>query len=195
MKTVSSIRKLILVLPGAVMFYLLQVCVMDYFAIGSVTGNILWAYLGVVIVSCGLKSTFCAAAVIAILMESMLSPVNALYALCYTILPFGWGYVFSDMSERRRERQASLNPDARQGDLPAPLRIVLSTACMALSMNTVNLVYVYLSGIPVDIHHIGRALMGVLYSCGLSLVLMTPLRAFLGMYRREEMRMRGGEMF
>ncbi|MBR0320161.1 MAG: hypothetical protein IIX10_03800 [Clostridia bacterium] len=195
MKTVSSFRKMILVIPGAVLFYLLQVCVMDYFAVFQVTGNILFAYLAVVIVSCGMKSTFCAAAIIAMLMESMLSSVNGLYALCYTILPFAWGYVFSDMSDRRRERKASLHPDGRQGDLPALLRIVLAAACMSLSMNAVHLVYVYLSGIPLTFGHFGRAVFGVVYSTGLSLLLMVPLRAFLGMYRQTERNMRGGVMF
>lgn len=168
---------------------------MDYFAIFGVTGNILWAYLAIVIVSCGMKSAFCAAAVIAMLMECMLSSVSGLYALCYTILPFAWSYVFADMSDRRRERREALHPDRRQGDLPALLRIMLAAGCMCLSMNLVHLVYVYLSGIPITFGHIGRALFSILYSVGLALVLMAPLRAFLGMYRQDTPGMRGGEMY
>lgn len=186
---------MILVIPGAVLFYLLQVCVMDYFAVFQVTGNIIWAYLAVVIVSCGMKSAVCAAAIVAMLMESMLSSVNGLYVLCYTILPFAWGYVFADMSDRRRERKASLHPEGRQGDLPALVRIALASACMTLSMNAVHLVYASLNGIPMTFGHFGRAFFSVLYSTGLALLLMTPLRAFLGMYRQTARSVRGGEMF
>lgn len=168
---------------------------MDYFAIGSVTGNILWAYLAVVIVSCGMKGAFCAAAVVAMLMESMLSSVNGLYVLCYTILPFAWSYVFADMSERRRERRQALHPNKRQGDLAAPIRIMLAAGCMCLSMNAVQLVYVYLNGIPLTLGHFMRALLGIVYSVGLSTVLMVPLRAFLGMYRQDAGGLRGGELY
>lgn len=192
---VSTLRKFILVIPGAVLFYLIQVCVMDYFSLFGVTGNILWAYLAIVIVSCGMKSAFCAAAIIGMLLECMLSSVSGLYLLCYTILTFAWSYVFADMSDRRRERKESLHPERRQGDLPAFLRIVLGAACMCFSMNAVHLTYVYLSGNEITFGHIGRALLGVLYSAGLAVLLMTPLRAFLGMYRREEAVMRGGDLY
>lgn len=194
MKTVFTLRKMIVVLPGAVLFYLLQACVMGYFPIDGVVGNILWAYLAVVIVSCGKNGAFCAAAIIGMLMEAMLSSVNGLYIICYPLITMAWAQVFADMTDRQRERRATLHPDRRQTDLNAPARIALAAACMALTMNVVQMMYVYLSGISLTFGHFYRAFLAIAYTVGLAMALMMPLRIALGMYRRPKPEFRGGEM-
>lgn len=185
---------MIVVLPGAVLFYLLQACVMGYFAIDGVVGNILWAYLAVVIVSCGKKGAFCASAIIGMLMESMLASVNGLYIICYPLITVAWGQLFADMTDRQRERRATLHPNRRQEDLPAPLRIALCSVCMAFTMNVVQLAYVYLSGIGLTFGHFYRMFLSVIFTGGLAVALMVPLRMALGMYRRHNPEFRGGEM-
>ena len=77
MKVIHPFRKLMAALPGAVLAYLIQATVMNYLAVGGVTGSVLFAYLAVILVSCGKKSVFIASSVIGILMESMLSMVDS----------------------------------------------------------------------------------------------------------------------
>ena len=75
-------------------------------------------------------------------------------------------------------------PNKRQEDLPAFLRIPLSAFCMCLSMQIINLGYVYLIGSPITFSHIFRALLQTLYTAALSLILALPVRFMLGMYKK-----------
>ena len=194
MKTITSFRKMLVVLPGAVLCYLLQACVMENLTILGVTGSVIWAFLAVVVVYCGKKGAFCAAAITGMLTEAMLASVKGLYVICIPVLTVAWAQVFADMTDRQRERRAVMGRGKRQDDLPAPLRIVLCAACMTASMNVIFLAYVYLSGVSLTFGHIVRALLNVVYTVGLAALLMTPVRAALGMYRRPETRFKGGEM-
>ncbi len=184
MKVIHPIRKLLFAVPGAFLAYLIQASVMNYLPIGGVTGSVLFAYLAVILVSCGKKSVFIAACIIGILMESMLSLVDSLYIICYPLLTMLWAQVFCDMTDRQRERREMLHPNRRQEDLPAFVRIPLSAACMCMTMQVIDLGYVYLAGNALTAGHFLRALIQTLYTVGLSLALALPVRAGLGMYKK-----------
>ncbi|MBQ8136767.1 MAG: hypothetical protein IJ174_04960, partial [Clostridia bacterium] len=58
MKT-TSFRKFLVVIPGTFLIYLIDACVMDFLPIFGVKGNLLIAFIAVVIVSGGKKAAFC----------------------------------------------------------------------------------------------------------------------------------------
>ena len=69
-------KSLVKVLKAAfvtLMAYLLQACVMQYFAIGGITGSVIFAALAILTVSLGKKYTFCASCVIGILISFFIS--------------------------------------------------------------------------------------------------------------------------
>ncbi len=184
MKVIHPFKKFLAAVPGAFLAYLIQATVMNYLPVGGVSGSILFAYLAVILVSCGKKSVFIASSIIGILMESMLSMVDSLYIICYPLLTMLWAQVFCDMTDRQRERREMLHPNRRQEDLPVFVRIPLSAVCMCLSMQVVNLGYVYLIGNSITAIHISRALIQTLYTAALSLIIALPVRMALGMYKK-----------
>lgn len=212
MKALIKILKALLI---TVLAYLVQACVMKYFAIGGISGSVIFAMLAIVTVSLGKKYTFCASCIIGMMMESMLSNVPGMYIIAYPVISMICAQFFADMSDRQRERRRMLNDmrrsrrgegkgprrlwnrltgGYRDGDLPAYLRIVLCAGLMDLIMNIVMIAYMYLIGVDLSFSHFGRAVVSVLYTMALALVLMGPVRYFLGMYPRHGKRIRGGEL-
>ena len=57
MKPLKRALKVLLLTVAA---YLVQVCVMRYFAVRSVVGSVIFAVLAVIVVTCGKKYAFCA---------------------------------------------------------------------------------------------------------------------------------------
>ena len=184
MKVIPTWRKLVAALPGSVLVYLLQACVMQYLPLYGVNGDLTYAYLAVLLVSCGKKTVFCASCMIGMLMETTLSSVNGLYVICYPLITMLWAQAFADRNDRQRERREMQHPNRRQEDLPPFLRIGLSAAAMSATMQVVLLGYVYLAGSPLDMGHASRALAQVLYCTALSLGIALPIRMLFGMYRR-----------
>jgi len=212
---VKEIKKALKVLLITVLSYLIQACVMEHLKIADVAGSVIFSALAILTVTCGKKYVFCASCIIGMIMESMLSNVPALYVIAYPVISMLCAQAFADMNERQRERRR-MNYEERhrrregkkqlfpflgkildffqRGDLPAHLRIPLCAGLMDLIMNIVLLVYMYLIGVEFGFIHIWRLLVAVLYTVALSILLMIPLRYFLGMYRRRSQRHAGGEM-
>ena len=187
MKRISSIRKFIVVIPGAVIMYLIQTCVMTYLPVGGVIGSVLIAYLGVVIVSCGRKGAFCASAMLGILCETMLSTVRGMYIIAYPVLTMLYAQAFADKTERQIERQVILHPDKRHVQLHPLIRILLSVLLLSLSFQVIFLAYGYLNGVELTFGHIGRAILQTVYTIVLTVPVALIVRAVLGMYKRVPM--------
>ena len=170
--------------------YLIQVCVMKHLSLSGVSGSVLFAVLSVLTVSYGKKYAFCASCIIGMLMESMLANVPAMYVLAYPVITMLCAQLFADLTERQRERRLSdhqgktIFSRLRQKEMPALMRIPLCALLMDLIWHTVMCVYMYLIGVELDFSHFSRLFRAVVYTGVLTLVLMLPLRAFLGMYRR-----------
>ena len=170
--------------------YLFQACAMQYFAIGGVTASLPFVTLAVFVVSLGKKYAFCASCIIGICTECMLANVPALYLIAYPVITMLCAQLFADLTERQRERRLSdhqgktIFSRLRQKEMPALMRIPLCALLMDLIWHTVMCVYMYLIGVELDFGHFSRLFRAVVYTGVLTLVLMLPLRAFLGMYRR-----------
>lgn len=194
--------------------YLIQVCVLRHLPIAGVTGSIIFAALAVLTVSCGKKYAFCSSCMTGMVMECMLSPVPALYAVAYPVIAMLGAQVFADMTDRQLERRRMANENHRsrlaetgakerrlsrlfwqfrEGDLPAHLRILLCAMMMDAIMNVVMCVYMYLIGEQMTLLHLMRILISVLYTGGLTAAIMVPLRFYLNMYPNLHRRERGGE--
>ena len=207
-------KRALKVLIMTVLAYLIQTCVMKYLTVQGITGSVPFAVLAIITVSCGKKYAFCSACLIGMMTESMLSNVPALYLIAYPVITMFCAQYFADMTERQME-QRRVNIERRQvlisegkgkkrwwqgfmlsyrdTDLPPVLRIPLCAGVMDLIMNIVLVVYLYLIGEDWSIVYLGRTLVSVLYTIALALVLMTPCRYLLGMYRRRK-REEGGEL-
>ncbi len=212
----KSIIKGLKALLITVLAYLVQVCVMHYLPIGGVTGSAIFAALGILTVSLGRKYTFCASCIIGMAMECMLGNVPGLYVIAYPVIAMICAAFFADMSDRQRERRRMINDIRRSrrgegkgvirlfnrltginrdGDLPAHLRIVLCAGLMDLILNIVLTAYMYLIDVEIGMVHVGRALGSVIYTMGLTALVMVPVRYFLGMYPRRMKRRQGGEIY
>lgn len=192
-----EIKKGLKVLLLTLLAYLTQVCVMQYFSIGGVVGSVPFAWLAILVVSYGKKYGFCASCLIGILMECMLANVPVLYLVAYPIITMLCAQVFADMSERERQRRrtAGAKKSKRETDLPVLIRIPCCAAMMSLILETVLCAYLYLIGVEITFQHAGRVLLAVLYTAGLALGLMVPLRYMLSMYpRRRKLRQQEGEI-
>ncbi len=173
--------------------YLMDVCLMPYLTVSGISGSMSFAVISILTVSYGKKAAFVSGAIIGLLMECMLSSVPVVYLLMYPVIASLCAQFFADMSDRQRERRRTVE-HKRDYDLPPFIRIVACAALSAVLMHTVNLVYGYLSGHGITIGHIMRALASVLYTIALAVVLMLPVRYFLGIYgTRKERREKRGE--
>ena len=194
--------------------YLIQVCVLRHLPVAGVTGSVIFAALAVLTVSCGKKYAFCSSCLTGMVMECMLSPVPALYAIAYPVIAMLGAQMFADMSDWQLERRRMLNENRRsrlaetgakerwwsrfflqyrEGNLPAHLRIPLCAAVMDLMLNVVMCVYMYLIGQDIGFLHIARIFASVAYTSALAVVIMVPLRFFLGMYPKRRKVDKGGE--
>ena len=64
---------------------------------------------------------------------------------------------------------------------------------MDLLLNIVLIFYMYLIGEELSFIHVGRTAVSVLYTMGIAVLIMVPLRYTLKMYRRRQ-RAEGGEL-
>ncbi len=178
--------------------YLFQACAMQYLTFNSVTASLPFVTLAVFTVTLGKKYTFCASCVIGILMECMLATVPAMYLIAYPVIAMLCAQAFADRNERQREKRLEKRMNSknkksrplffkwRQTDMPATVRIPLCAMLMDLIWHIVMCIYMYLIGVEISFVHFTRLFTGVLYTGTLALVLMLPMRWFLGMYRRKK---------
>lgn len=208
----KALKRALKALAVTVLAYLTQVCVMKYLPVQGVTGSVVFAALAVIIVSCGKKYAFCASCLIGLMMESMLSNVPALYVIAYPVITMLCAQFFSDMTDRQAERRRMMAesrkvrvsegrrkshwwdvflPRYRVTDLPPVVRIPACAGVMDLMFNAVLSAYLYLIGEEFGWASVTRLGLSMLYTMALALLLMVPLRFFLGMYRRRVRREEG----
>lgn len=164
----------------SVFFLLFQVCAMSDLAIGNINGYLLFAFMAVVIVSLGKKYTYCVSVFFGICIYCTVESFGWFDLVMYPISAMVTAAVFSDRSDKKREQRAIAGKNT--DDLPALLRIILSCAMMCAIYHTICIGYSFLSNDVLTFGHIGRALLSTLYSVGLTLVIMIPCRAALGLY-------------
>ncbi len=203
------IRKAIVSFACTIFFFLVQSCAMTYLEIGHVSANLLIAWIAIILVSLGTSYAACVSLLCGILMECTMSSVQALYLLLYPIAALIACALFADYGERKMERKQLAREQLLSGtgtgrliarrlkrllhinytrerplQLPPWIRILLSAAFIEGVFQLILVLYGYLNGYGLDMGHLGRALLAVLYTTAAALVLMIPLRALIGMYQK-----------
>lgn len=163
------------------MGYLLQVCVMPYFAIADVTPSILFPIIAIIAVGYGRLRALWTGAFYGILLEVMLPTVRLLNLALYPITALFSSAFFADRSETKLEYERSIGKPGRNRN--PYLRTPLCCALCVIVYEVVNLVYMYLGGSPLTGDMIRRSLINVLSSTALSLLLAWPVRRILGFRR------------
>ncbi len=190
------------------LFYLLQTCVMPYFRIGGVIGNLNLVLIAILTVSLGKKYAFVSSAIIGIIMESMERNISSFYILIYPTISLIFAQLFSDMSEIKREmrriqlkseeQNKKINITRKQrflrlfrrssaDDLNPHVRIFLNAMALQASYELIMIIIVALNGVTITWHHISNLILAALYTGILSLT-MFPVRKFIGMYPKKEIK-------
>lgn len=176
-------KKAVLAFAVTIMFYLLQVCLMQHLKIFGVTGNLLAVNLAILTVSFGKKYTFVFSCITGILVEAMTSSVGGLLVILYPAFGMLFAQLFSDMSDEKRERlalrQAGLSKK-KNGDLNPYYRIPLNAVCIAGAIEAICLVYVNVSGTDISANLYIRAVFSIIYTGILAVLLMWPVRKICG---------------
>lgn len=180
--------------------YLVQVCVMPYFSVGGVTPNLLFAVVAILTVGYGRLRALWAGGFYGIVMETMLSSLSMLNLLLYPLDAVFCSIFFADKSDKKLEEERSIGRAAvRKHDLRARLysltdavrgapgqnaspyiRTPLCAGMNALIYEIVNLIYIYLGGTVLMREHYMRSVTNIVLTVLLTMVLMLPVRRFLG---------------
>lgn len=175
-----QLRFFLVVLAG----YFVQVCVMPYLRINSVTPSMLLVVVAVVTVGYDRWRTLWVGCLYGILMELMLPSLKMLNLLFYPISALCCSLAFADMSEKRLEMRRTLNPNARNWN--PYLRTVLCAGANTILYEVTNVIYIYLGGAELSGATFSRAATNVVYTSALALVLMLPLRRYLGFRKQNK---------
>ncbi|MGN1019372.1 MAG: hypothetical protein ACI4O7_03285 [Aristaeellaceae bacterium] len=180
--------------------YLFQVCVMPYFSVNSVTPSLLFAVVAILTVGYGRLRALWVGGFYGIVMETMLASLSMLNLLLYPLDALFCSIFFADKSDKKLEEERSIGRAAvRKHDLRARLsslvdavrgapgqnanpyiRTPLCAGMNVLIYEVVNLIYIYLGGTVLTQTHYMRSLTNILLTVLLTVVLMLPVRRFLG---------------
>lgn len=158
--------------------YLLQTVLASDVAIGGVAPNFAIAIIAVVSIAMGRKYTFVMSLAVGYLLEIMIPSLDYIYLILYPVCAMLGALAFADKSERRMEEErTSTRKNVR---LPAHIRTMLCALVSMAVFESVNLLYIYLSGIKLDMGHYSRALISLAYTTLLAGLLQFPIRRWLG---------------
>lgn len=174
-----SLLKLVKLFALLMLTYLLQVCVMPYFAIGGITPSLILVVIAIVTVAYGRIRAFWAGAFFGIVLEVM-QPTRAMINLMlYPVCALLGAVIFADKSTQQLEYERSIGKAGRNAS--PLLRTLLCTLFNVTVYDVVNITYIYLRGASITAVNIGRGLLSVFLTVLLCLILMIPLRRFLGL--------------
>ena len=158
--------------------YLLQVCVMPYCKVGTITPSMIVACIAVVTVGYGRLRAFWAGAFFGILTETFLASVPMMYLMLYPVVALLCSVACADKTANRLQYERSIGLPGR--NINPLLRTVVCAILNALCIEVVNLVYAYLRGAVLTGTAVGRAAMCIITTALLTALVMVPMRRFLG---------------
>ena len=161
--------------------YLLQAVVASDLAIAGVAPNFAIAIISVVTVAMGRKYTFMMSLAAGYLLEIMIPSLDYISLILYPVSAMLGALAFADKSERRLEEERTSGKKTVR--LPAHVRTILCALISITVFDSVNLLYVYLSGIRLDAGHYGRALISVVYTSLLAGLIQFPIRRWLKIHK------------
>jgi len=169
-------RYLVLVLLTA-FGYLFQVCAMPYIKIGGVSPNLMFVVIGIVTVAYGKLRAFWVGAVYGLLTQIMTPSISYLNLGIYTVSTLFCSFPFADKPLKTLEYDRAINRTRKE--YPAWVRTVFCAMLNTLIYETVNITYVYISGISLTSSHIFRGVLTVVLTGALTLLLEFPVRRLI----------------
>lgn len=169
-----QVKLAILVLLG----YLMQVCVMPYLKVGSITPSMLLAVIAIVTVGYGRLRALWVGAFYGIVMETLLPTVPMLNLMFYPVSALLCSVPTADKSATRLQYERSIGKAGR--NVSPVLRTILCALLNTLVYEIVNLVYMYLGGAAIDGDQITRALTAIALTTTVAAVVVVPVRKLLG---------------
>ena len=169
-----QVKLAILVLLG----YLMQVCVMPYLKVGSITPSMLLTVIAIVTVGYGRLRALWVGAFYGIVMETLLPTVPMLNLMFYPVSALLCSVPTADKSATRLQYDRSIGKAGR--NVSPVLRTILCALLNALVYEIVNLVYMYLGGAAIDGDQITRALTAIALTTTVAAVVVVPVRKLLG---------------
>lgn len=162
--------------------YLLQVCVMPYFAVFTTVPNLAFSVMAVATVVYSRFVTFGIVATLGILFEVMAPGLPGMNVVLYPALGFLGSILFSDKTERRIEQEiAAGKPGKNRNPL---LRTMFCSLFLSFASEAVYMVYAYLTGAEFTFMLFMRSLWSILYTLLVTMAIMIPLRHILGVNKR-----------
>ena len=119
-----------------------------------------------------------------IIMEIMLPTVSILSLLFYPVSALFCGLLFADRSAAQLQYARSAGKRAKNAS--PLLRTVLCAMVNTIVYETVNLVYMYLSGADLSSALILRGFTDVFFTTLLTVIIMVPVRKLLGFRKAEQ---------
>jgi len=161
--------------------YLIQVCIMPYLRVVSVTPSLLFAMIAIFTVGYGKLRALWVGAIYGILMEIMLPSLPLLNLVLYPLSAVCCSIFFADKTEKRLEYERSIGKSGR--NMNPYLRTLLCAGTNILMYEIVNVVYIYLGGTTLNLTHFSKALSDILLTVMVTAIIMIPVRRFLGFKR------------
>lgn len=161
--------------------YLLQMSVMPYLRVGSVTPSLLFAAVSIITVCYGKLRGFWVGAMYGIILETM-QPTRTLFSLMlYPTASLLGAVIFADKTPRQLEYERSLGKAGR--NMTPYLRTPLCALVNVTVYEIVNLTYIYLREGTVFADSIWRGALNLALTTLLTAVVMFPVRYLLGFRR------------
>lgn len=168
--------------------YFIEVCVMPYIVIFSVTPNLLYAVIGIVTVAYGKLRAFWVGLIYGILMQIMLPSVTMLNLALYPLTTLFCSFAFADKPLKTLEYERVVKRQRRE--LSPWLRTVLCAILNTFVYETVQITYIYLGGSPLTVPHFMRGFADVILTGALCFLLLFPVRRAIFGRRRDQQVMR-----
>lgn len=178
--------KIIKVAILTLLAYLLQATTAGYLPIRGVAPDLALAIIAVITVALGRKYTFVVALAVGYLLEIMLPMLDYINLILYPVAAMIGALVFSDKSERKLEEERTLG--RRSTQLNPHLRTPLCAALSSAVYESVHLLYIYLTGVTLDLGHWERTLIAMVYTMVLAGIFQFPIRWWLGVYKLKKAR-------
>lgn len=165
--------------------YLVQSCVMPYFTVFGITPSLVIVAMSIVTVAFGRIRAFWAGAFFGIILETMQPTKSLLNLLLYPICSLLGAVIFADKSTQQLEYERSIGKAGR--NISPLVRTPLCTLFNITLYDIVNIAYIYLRGADITFTNIGRGLFDIFLTTLLCIVIMVPVRHFLGFRHRVDL--------
>jgi hypothetical protein len=91
--------------------------------------------------------------------------------------------IFADKSERKLEQERSQGKPGTNSD--PKLRTLLCALFNITWFETINLLFIYLNGVDLNLYNYSRAIGSIAYTAAVTALILLPVRWLLGMYSRK----------